>query len=160
MRDLPLLKEVNHPRWRESVAWLAGIIEGEGCFLARTSPTKFGGTNYFFLIEVGMTDEDTVRLVHEVIGAGSIKSIQSKRPNCKLVHRYVASTSTAYPVLLMIFPFLSERRKCQAIEKVSPWLEHRKLQNRSGFVWGQTNKQRDMFKGMTLRRTNGESYSY
>ena len=91
----------------EQIAWVAGIIEGEGCI----SSTKKKPQRWW--ISVRMTDKDTIQRLHMYTGIGSRCSDASKyytgmKPCycwqvCKRVHREWLAK--------LIYPWLGERRQ-------------------------------------------------
>jgi hypothetical protein len=52
------------------LAWIAGIIEGEGTVTLKTGSTRSG--NNFPTLRVVMTDEDVIRSLHRITGLGNI----------------------------------------------------------------------------------------
>lgn len=99
-------------------AWLAGLLEGEGCFLVR----KSGGYKGSVSISLQMTDEDVVKKVadlfgtkiygpHGPYGASKLKTWQT------LIVGYEAAN-----LMRTLLPYLGKRRR----EKVESLLEHQK----------------------------------
>lgn len=94
-------------------AWLAGILEGEGCFINRRM-----NTTAFVGIQLGMNDEDVVAQAADLMHS-SVKEKRDKRPNHK--NGFVAANSgiTALTTMLAIYPHMGQRRR----EKIKACLE-------------------------------------
>src|SRR4051812_6399725 len=56
------------------IAWLAGLLEGEGSFMAHWATThkNNGSDQRYFRIDLSMTDEDVVRKAARLMGATSL----------------------------------------------------------------------------------------
>lgn len=94
----PLL---NHPL---SVAWLAGIIEGEGCFL--TMPRRI-------YVVVAMTDQDVMVRVAHLFGV-TLQSYFPARVGSKQVFVARATGGRAASIICAVSSFLGVRRRAQA----------------------------------------------
>lgn len=99
----------------EETAWLAGIIEGEGCLVNRKDQCV--------VINVTMTDEDVVRRIHLLTGAGNVtgpygpyggagKWSESYQWNC-------GKREEVVPLLRSIYPWLGERRQKRVDDLIS-----------------------------------------
>lgn len=95
---------------RESLAWLAGILEGEGCFRITEQGT--------ITIVLDMTDEDVVRRAHRVAGVGHLHGpLRIKGGNQKDSWRLIISYSDhTYALCAAILPFMGERRSARMTE--------------------------------------------
>ena len=89
------------------IAWLAGLLEGEGCFTFSKGPD----------VVLKMTDKDVVERAASLMGAKVIardpKNIKWKRTYCASIHGY-----QAIAWMLTIYPFMGERRKEKIIENI------------------------------------------
>jgi hypothetical protein len=99
----------------EETAWVAGILEGEGCFDAnanRRSPR----------VRVEMTDQDIVLRLHRMLG-GSVHYPTNRHPDrWKDTARWtLGKRSEAEPVFRAIRPWLSERRGAKVDELLAIW---------------------------------------
>ena len=57
---------------RDELCWVAGLLEGEGCFgIAKGKPTKDGRRHLVASIQVNMNDEDVMRRLHGLVGCGA-----------------------------------------------------------------------------------------
>lgn len=93
------------------LAWLAGLIEGEGAFT-----TNNGGHNP--RIVMSMTDEDVVRRAHVVSGVGRVggpyqqKNNRSTTTVWKPTWRWdVSKTEDALDLMELLYPLMGERRQ-------------------------------------------------
>jgi len=118
------------------LAYLAGIIDGEGCFfigLFRTKATK-NLLNYHTYIKISNNEKSLIDWIREKAGA---TNIQQERPTRKsLVNRSCYSsqiTGTTLDALLpKILPYLViKRRQCEIMMRMrSTFVPHRRLQKK------------------------------
>lgn len=93
------------------IAWVAGIIEGEGCILI----TKYKTVT----IKVSMTDEDVIESLYEKFKIGRITTRKSVHSNWKQVWNWsVAKQRDVARFLLAITPLLYSRRRERISEAV------------------------------------------
>lgn len=89
------------------IAWLAGIVDGEGCF------NKQGGS---FCLSVSSTDYDIVEKCQLITEIGSIKQLKD-RPNRKSTWTWrVFTTADTVRLALAMAPLLCSRRKEKILE--------------------------------------------
>ncbi len=87
-----------------AIAWMAGIIEGEGYMQYK---------NYTTRIEVGQKDDWIIWKLQELLG-GTVGSYRNKKTQ-KDYWRWTASGSRARGIIMTLFIFFSPRRKLQAL---------------------------------------------
>jgi len=92
--------------------WLAGILDGEGCF--RLQKVKTG--KLYPRIILGMTDEDIIIKVSEIF---KTKYLIRKRKGVKDSFVIAANGSRAINIMREVFPLLCTRRKRKIIEIIS-----------------------------------------
>lgn len=93
------------------IAWMAGIIEGEGC-ITYSSSKKYNGVK----VEVAMTDKDTIEKLAEVSGIGHIRA-RKVVPGTKPAWAwYVHKGKDVARLLCAISPMMSERRRAKILE--------------------------------------------
>jgi hypothetical protein len=100
-------------RWsRESIAWAAGLFEGEGTIWCKEG--------YKPALKLQMTDGDVVRKFREIVGYGSCRGpIQPKILKHKPVYIWDCSGSERVQALLAAFwTHLGERRRKKAEETI------------------------------------------
>ena len=85
------------------VAWLAGLLEGEGCFyIDKKSKNRV-------MIEIGMTDLDIIQRVAKLFNR-KIVSFKPKNKNSQPLYRVAIQGKKAFPVMRLILPLMGERR--------------------------------------------------
>lgn len=103
----------------KSIAWLAGILEGEGYFSLSPSPT----------ITLSMTDEDIVRKVAQIF-----KRPYNLNPKAgsKMQYRVNVCGTPAIEWMFTIYSLMGERRKFKITEIINEW---KKQFSRSKYVF-------------------------
>ena len=103
-----------------NIAWLAGLLEGEGSFYA----SKRSTTPVIFL---GMTDRDVVARAHALLGAAATVSTihQHKRlahhGARKPMYRFEINGGAAASWMMTLYPFLGERRRARVQALLQRW---------------------------------------
>ena len=100
---------MNTMNWsRENLAWLAGLIEGDGCIHEESKGNKIRMT-------VGMTDLDVLERVQHIAGAGKIRGPYQNTAigsyNIKPMYYWSTSSGPAYALLVALFPWFGNRRR-------------------------------------------------
>lgn len=96
------------------IAWLAGLLEGEGCF----SLTKGSVT-----VQVTMTDRDIVERSAWLVGAPSVgthATSHTKRGH-QVCYRWTLCGSSAAAWMMTIYPFMGERRRATIRARLARW---------------------------------------
>jgi hypothetical protein len=92
------------------IAWLAGILEGEGTFtFAGPTPT----------IKIGMTDKDTIEKVKKIIGEDN--EISEDEYSNKTLYIYRVYGYKAISWMMTLYSFMSLRRKEKIKEIIIKW---------------------------------------
>ena len=115
------------PTWsRETeVAWLAGIIEGEGAIGVHKTYKIRGGERRQYRypqIRVRMTDEDIVQRCADItapMGGGMYGPVAGWKPHYKSVWQWTITGAPARQVLTLVLPYLGLRRTDQAMKAVA-----------------------------------------
>jgi len=120
---------------KEKNAWVAGLLEGEGCFRINENYPR---------ITCEMTDEDTIRRLHKIIGKGSIlynkpRIIQSYQNIKKRKPTWCWGVSSANDVLDIsnkIIPYMSDRRqqKIQEIRELASQILERRKERKNNVI--------------------------
>lgn len=89
------------------IAWMSGIIEGEGCI------TSDGNTKY---LQVWMNDKDVIDRLHAITGMGNIRT----RPGTNFIqHGWVVNKKKdLFRLFLAIYPMMGERRQAKISQAV------------------------------------------
>jgi hypothetical protein len=95
---------------REDLAWAGGLFEGEGCFTFRRTDGRAG------VATISMTDEDTLRRFHDVVGFGVLHQL-TRSPSHKPLWRWDARSFEHIQCLVaFLWPWLGSRRRKRARE--------------------------------------------
>lgn len=105
---------------RENLAWLAGILEGEGTFRLHQERQP--------CVTVAMTDEDVIRRAHEVAGVGNVRGPYTPKGKKPFWVWTVAKSCDAYALSVAVYPWLCSRRRAKIREIIRGWT-----------AWEQTN---------------------
>jgi len=102
-----------------SYEWAAGILEGEGCF----SMFQRKGKEYYQCpILCEMTDEDTVRKLHEVLGVGTSAQRPLRGTRKPTFILCIQKQKDVFDTLIRVMPYLQSRRLEKA-KKMFNYLE-------------------------------------
>lgn len=90
------------------IAWLAGILEGEGCWTTASN-------EYNLRIAVKMTDKDIIQRLHDITGVGTLNDNQPReKPHHKQAYCWFVSKATdVLWVTELVYPWLGERRQAK-----------------------------------------------
>lgn len=101
------------------IAWLAGLLEGEGCFTIDMKKGKPASIRLY----LGMTDKEPVEKAARLIG----KSIRLRMPKSKGGHPYKTqyvfkvSGDIAAQWLMTIYPLMGPRRQSKIRDCLDVW---------------------------------------
>lgn len=91
--------------------WLAGILEGEGCFYLRTTNERYKRA----AIRLSMTDKDIVQRVRDIVGYGNVNTAVLK--SGKTTYVWSIQGSHAVQVMRKI-KFIMGKRRLAKIKEV------------------------------------------
>ena len=118
------------------LAYLAGIIDGEGCFfigLFRTKATK-NLLNYHTYIKISNNEKSLIDWIHEKAGATNIQQERLTRKSNvnRSCYSSQISGATLDALLPKIYPYLIiKRRQCEIMMRMrSTFVAHRRLQKK------------------------------
>lgn len=89
------------------IAWLAGIVEGEGCI-------AFPGV-YSTVLTIGMTDKDVIDRCHALVGAGARYVTSKGRHKPQYIWK-LADQHKMRELLALLLPWMGERRSARIRE--------------------------------------------
>jgi hypothetical protein len=92
-----------------SLAWLAGLYEGEGCCTLQ-------GKSYS--VRIAMTDEDVVLRARDVAGVGTVYGPYDRGEGNKPIWTWDCNETASYAVLVALWPWLGVRRKADATRAI------------------------------------------
>jgi hypothetical protein len=88
-----------------TIAWLAGVIDGEGSFASRGQRIS---------CTVVMTDRDVIERIHDVVGGGTVLQLAAPRVGTKTPHLWrLQRRGQIEPFVESIGPLLSARRRAR-----------------------------------------------
>lgn len=83
------------------LAWIAGIIDGEGCIDLRKTEYPSGNNSYQPIISVEMTHKETIYRLQELFNLGSIY-YRSRKANHKNAYNWTVCSDNAFYVAKLI----------------------------------------------------------
>lgn len=89
--------------------WLAGLLEGEGCFAIR-------GTGHNPVIQLIMTDLDVVIRAAKIMGSHKVIKTKQDSRGGKSLYRTVVYGSVAISLMKKLLPLMGERRSIKINE--------------------------------------------
>lgn len=94
------------------IYWLAGLLEGEGCFTydKNTSKTQ---------IQLSMMDSDTVLKAAKIMNNRNVHTYF--RDGVKDVYRFNVYANLAIQWMMTLYPLMGERRRKKIEEILSRW---------------------------------------
>lgn len=109
---------------RVCLAWLAGILEGEGSFMAMRNIVNKKVYTYPAIV-VSMTDQDTIATAAHLLGRKPYGPFSNERPRDtaprKLMYRAILSGYAAASMMRRLLPFMGERRSSRIREILMAW---------------------------------------
>lgn len=116
------------------LAWLAGLLEGEGCFSYRAGCTP--------TISVGMADRDVMDRVAVLMG-GHVLTAKKRQPHHKTLYIVNLNGTRAHRLMRTLQPFMGERRAAKIGEILAAdGIRVENCERCGAPVVGQTKKQR------------------
>lgn len=99
---------------REQLAWLAGLIDGEGCIsLTRRRPQRKNRAlayNYRLILKVTMCHLPTVQRCRDLTGLGSIQTQQLQREHFSKAYTWFCNAGDAGMVIEALLPWFVTKR--------------------------------------------------
>lgn len=103
------------------VLWLAGLLEGEGCFILQRHSNGMTPTRYMQIaIQLIMTDEDVVSRAASILGS-PYNTPDRKTKGGKSIHRTVVHGPRAAGWMMTLLPLMGARRKAKIVEIINLW---------------------------------------
>ena len=104
----------------KEIAWLAGLLEGEGCFGQALSNAR--GQRYLSpLVALNMTDRDIVEKARRLMRSSRIIVRKPTRANHKPIYRTYLNGANAIAVMMTVLPFMGERRAERIKACIAHW---------------------------------------
>lgn len=100
-----------HDIAKDQLAWVAGLVEGEGSFYAK------GGPYPAARFQLDMADEDVVSHACAIMKVGQVDVQDKGKRSIKPQYRWrVSAQAEVAWVMDMLYPFLGQRRKGKIAE--------------------------------------------
>jgi DNA-binding transcriptional regulator YiaG len=106
------------------LAWLAGLLEGEGSFL-KAPPSSPNSPR----ISLEMTDKDVVERAASLMGSKAVKRINLRNPHWKQTYRVIIKGSRAVKLMRVLYPQMGARRRTQIDAALEIYIERKKGDN-------------------------------
>lgn len=100
---------------RDDLHWLAGLLEGEGCFVYFRTPYQQDRPG----IQLKMTDEDVVERAAKLLNAPSVRP--QDRPDRKRTFVCAITGEPAAEMMRQLLPLMGERRSAKIREVLDEW---------------------------------------
>ena len=94
------------------IYWLAGLLEGEGCFYARESNPRPR-------IILGMTDLDTVSRAKSILGKSGLSPVP--RAGNKTMYYLTVCGKPAIGWMMTLYSLMGSRRRSKIRDIISRW---------------------------------------
>jgi hypothetical protein len=91
-----------------NLAWAAGLFDGEGSVTYKKYKEKKRNGTYNcwrIAMEVSMTDEPTIRVLHDILKVGTVNKKPRDKTGHKMQWRWRCVFRDAYNVAMAFFPF-------------------------------------------------------
>lgn len=110
-RPRPTLREIP----AVELAWLAGLLEGEGAFIVQRVPADaHQAARIRIRISLQMTDQDVVQKVRDVVGLGTVRLAKAQKAHHKDTHQWqVSAMKPVTDLMELLRPLMGERRQAQ-----------------------------------------------
>ena len=114
----------------KDIYWLAGLLEGEGCFHIRTKHNP--------IIQLAMTDLDVMIHAAQILGAYKVVKCKQDTRGGKRLYRLNVYGRRAIGWMLTLFSLLGERRQAKIKECVKSCMDkpNKTLPDRKPYSWG------------------------
>ena len=105
-----------------NLAWAAGLFDGEGSVTYKKYKEKKKNGTYDcwrIVMEVSMTDEPTIRVLHDILKVGTVNKKPRDKTGHKMQWRWRCVFRDAYACALAFFPFSHTK-----VDKLGQIIEH------------------------------------
>lgn len=100
------------------LAWLAGLLEGEGSFsLGKAGRSRFLSPR----IDLGMTDEDVVARAAKLMGISNYHQVRGRKNGWKPFYRLVFAGERCARLMRLLLPYMGNRRSDRIRSILSTW---------------------------------------
>lgn len=117
------------------LAYIAGILEGEGSFTLRRKNV---------VVRCDMTDSDIILRLKSIVGFGHVNSRAPAKPGYKPVFMYTVSGKPAISLCNQIYKFMGNRRQSRITEILKSYYSLKRLYTLQNIVSGEIQKTQDL----------------
>jgi hypothetical protein len=89
------------------LAWVAGLVEGEGCFL----PICRNGNEASLRVQVRMTDLDVLERLMSIVNIGNVTGPEYNGRNTPVYTWQCGRTADSLALMWALYPYMGERRR-------------------------------------------------
>ncbi len=111
----------------QQIYWLAGLLEGEGCFSHQAGTPR---------VTINMTDKDVIENIKQRFKVGYLfyrgNPEKEKHPNYKPQYSWYALGKEAIGIMLSVYTLLGKRRQEKIREILDIWRQQKQLRNIRG----------------------------
>ena len=104
--------------------WLAGLLEGEGCFTTSKHP-KRGTSARATTVAVCSTDADVVERAAALMGTKTMQRLENGPRATRALYRASVYGHAAAKLMLRVLPLMGARRQQRIKELLQSYLEQR-----------------------------------
>lgn len=109
----------NRPLEMKDLYWVAGLLEGEGCF-THDGPHRRG--KFYPSIHVWMTDRDVVEKLHGLMRSGhKIQTREYKKKGWKTQYGFYVFGNKAAGWMMTLYSLLGERKRAKIRLLLEEW---------------------------------------
>ena len=107
----------------KDIAWLAGLMEGEGCF----GSWRNGARKKRKMIRavISMSDKDVIERVASLLGR-NLTIDKAPKIKGKYMYRVAVTGSQAAALMLTVFPLMGHRRRDKIYQCMKEWKSYKK----------------------------------
>ncbi len=117
------------------LTWVAGLLEGEGCFRVYRDTQHCRSRTYVYLrprVICAMTDRDVIERLQLVTDMGRVAIARKTAPGHKPYWRWTVSRDAdAMELMRSLYPHMGERRRAK-IEEIAIWWRLTELMPKTG----------------------------
>jgi hypothetical protein len=128
------------------IPWIAGILEGEGCFTPNGDQIR---------ISVEMTDEDIIARLADY-SESKYSEGRQRKASWKPTYCWTVANHKAYELMRQVLPWMGERRSAKIRESLSQYEEKMRVQEQTRSTRLFNNKQ-DELRVRWTNRVDGET---
>ena len=108
----------------EDIAYLAGLFDGEGSvsykqYMRKRKGAKKAYPTWQIRLEIAMTDESVIRLIHDLLGCGTVRKKPREKTGHLMQWRWRCGFRDAYYVALLLHPYIHVK-----IDKINKIIKH------------------------------------